>query len=42
MAAEKSREKILALIATNPAIRAAEPTDRIGITRKKVEWQIRT
>ncbi len=42
MAAEKSREKILARIATNPALRAAEPTDRIGITRKGTQWQIRT
>ena len=37
---EKTREKILALIAANPSITTAELANRLGITAKGVEWQI--
>ncbi|MDE0486278.1 MAG: winged helix-turn-helix transcriptional regulator, partial [Nitrospira sp.] len=37
---EKTREKIMALIAANPSITTAELAKRLGITAKGVEWQI--
>lgn len=37
---EKTRDKILALIAELPTITTAELAERIGITAKGVEWQL--
>ncbi len=39
-AREKTREKIIDLIAENPRITTAQIADTIGITPKGVEWQI--
>ena len=36
----KTGEKILDLIAANPAITTEELADQIGISRKGIEWQI--
>ena len=37
---EKTREKILLLIAESPEITTAQLTDAIGITPKGIEWQM--
>jgi ATP-dependent DNA helicase RecG len=37
---EKTRDKILELIAADPKITTEEMAERIGITRKGIEWQI--
>ena len=38
---QKTREKILALVSTDPTITTARMADEIGIGRKGIEWQIR-
>lgn len=38
---EETRDRILALIAADPAITMTELAERIGITPKGIEWQIR-
>ena len=37
---EKTREKILRLVAENPAISMEDMATSLGITRKGVEWQV--
>ena len=37
---EKTREKILTLIAANPSITTAELANQLEITAKGIEWQI--
>jgi ATP-dependent DNA helicase RecG len=38
---EKTREKILTLIAADPSISTKELAERIGITPRGIEWQLR-
>ena len=38
---EGTGEKILVLIAADPAITTARMADEIGISKKGIEWQIR-
>lgn len=38
---EKTREKILELISSNPQITQNELADNLGITAKGVEWQLK-
>ena len=38
---EKTREKILALIKKNPQITTKEIADRIGLSAKGVEWNLK-
>ena len=39
---EKTREKIIKLISNSPSISSREMADILGITKKAVEWQIKS